>query len=84
MKSEMTDEKVLDLLMGIQKDVATLVERTHDMDNIEKMATEAENRSIKNQEEIERIKESNRWAWRTAIGAFITGAIGILTAWIGG
>lgn len=41
---------------------------------------EAYNTALKNKEDIDEMKERNKWLWRTSIGAVITGAIGILIA----
>ena len=36
------------------------------------------------EDEIKEIKEKQSWLWKTVIGAFITGAIGLLWKGIGG
>ena len=41
---------------------------------------EAYSTAMKNKEDIDEMKERNKWLWRTSIGAVITGAIGILIA----
>lgn len=51
------------------------------MDNFSETAKKAEaayNTSLRNAEDIKEIKERNKWLWRTAVGAVITGVIGIL------
>ena len=68
------EDKVFEILMGIQKDVATLVERTHDMDHIEEMAATAEKKAKENSSRINKLEERLQWSFRTAVGAIIIAA----------
>ena len=43
-----------------------------------KVAYSADNRSKQNEEDIKEMKDTNKWAFRTSIGAIITSAIGIV------
>ena len=42
------------------------------------IAVQADNRSKQNEIDIKEMKDNNKWAFRTSIGAVITSAIGIL------
>ncbi len=44
----------------------------------QEVAVQADNRSKQNEEDIKDIKETNKWAFRTSVGAIITSAIGIV------
>lgn len=44
----------------------------------QEVAVQADNRSRQNEEDIKDIKETNKWAFRTSVGAIITSAIGIV------
>lgn len=51
-------------------------------EGIEKKALEAYNLAINNKERIDEIEDNNKWLFRTAVGAVITGLIAIALAFI--
>lgn len=49
-----------------------------DFKGVETKATEAYNRSLDNKQRLDKIEDNNKWAFRTSIGAVITGLIGLV------
>ena len=70
---EKFEREVLDRLIIIETKMDMLASTS---DKVE----DAYNTAMKNKEDISEMKERNKWLWRTAIGALITGGIGILIA----
>ena len=70
---EKFEREVLDRLIVIETKMDVLTQTSGKVE-------EAYSTALKNKEDIEEMKERNKWLWRTAIGAVITGAIGILIA----
>lgn len=55
------------------------------LDYVTKSSEKAESAytlALRHEEEIKEIKDNNKWLWRTAIGAIVTGVIGIGLAMI--
>ena len=48
-----------------------------DFKGIEAKSTEAYNLSLSNKQRLDKIEDNNKWLFRTAIGAIITGLIAI-------
>ena len=46
------------------------------------MAYDAENRSKQNEQDIKEMKDNNKWAFRTSVGAVITSVIGIIVLFV--
>lgn len=44
----------------------------------QEIAVQADNRSKQNEVDIKEMKDTNKWAFRTSIGAIITSSIGIV------
>ena len=44
----------------------------------QEIAVQADNRSKQNEIDIKEMKDTNKWAFRTSIGAIITSAIGVI------
>jgi hypothetical protein len=44
----------------------------------QEVAVQADNRSKQNEQDIKDMKDTNKWAFRTSVGAIITSAIGIV------
>jgi len=44
----------------------------------QEVAVQADNRSKQNEQDIKDMKDTNKWAFRTSVGAVITSAIGIV------
>lgn len=53
-----------------------------DFKGVESKSTEAYNLSIKNKERLDKIEDNNKWLFRTAVGAVITGLIAIALSFI--
>jgi hypothetical protein len=53
-----------------------------DFKGVETKATNAYNLSLSNKSRIDKIEDSNKWLFRTAVGAIITGLIGIVLSLI--
>lgn len=53
-----------------------------DFKGVETKASNAYNLSLSNKTRIDKIEDSNKWLFRTAIGAVITGLIGIVLSLI--
>ncbi len=51
-------------------------------EGIEKKAVEAYNLSISNKQRLDKIEDNNKWLFRTAVGAVITGLIAIALSFI--
>lgn len=47
-----------------------------------KVAYSADNRSKQNEQDIKEMKDNNKWAFRTSIGAIITSIIGIIVLFV--
>lgn len=52
--------------------------KEQDYKGTSKIADEANTRSLKNEKEIEELKEKNKWYYRTIVAAFLVGIIGII------
>ena len=59
--------------------IETLLE---DFKGVENKATEAYNLSINNKQRLDKIEDNNKWLFRTAVGAVLTGVIGIILTFI--
>jgi hypothetical protein len=62
--------------------LAVIESKIDDYKNIKEKSEEAYNLAKRNEEEINKIEDRNKWLWRTALGALITGLIGILILFI--
>lgn len=51
-------------------------------EGVEKKATDAYNLATKNKERLDNIEDNNKWLFRTALGAVITGLIAIALTFI--
>ena len=51
-------------------------------EGIEKKALDAYNLATKNKERLDKIEDNNKWLFRTALGAVITGLIAIALTFI--
>lgn len=57
--------------------LAVIESKLDDYQGIKEKAEVAYTISAQNKEEIKSIKDNNKWVFRTAVGAIITGLIGI-------
>lgn len=64
----------LDVITRLTK-IETMLE---DFKGIENKSTQAYNLSLSNKTRIDKIEDKNQWAFRTSVGAIITGVIGAL------
>lgn len=78
-------------LMNVRLDIRELSTKVDGMKDIQQVANEANDRSRDalgyakaGQLQIKEIKDNQTWLWRTAVGALIIGAIGLLWKGVGG
>lgn len=62
--------------------LAVIESKIDDYKSIKDKTSEAYNNSIKNKEEIDEINEKIKWITRLVAGAFITGGIGLIFAFL--
>lgn len=76
----MNEEKKfeIEVLTRLTK-IETLLE---DFKGVETKASKAYELSIRNKERLDKMEDNSKWLFRTAIGAVITGLIGILMSFI--
>lgn len=76
----MNEEKKfeIEVLTRLTK-IETLLE---DFKGVERKAEEAYNLSTSNKKRIDNIEDNNKWLFRTALGAVITGLIAIVLTFI--
>lgn len=49
---------------------------------VKAIAYEANTRSKQNEQDLKEIKDNNKWAFRTSVGAIITSVIGIIVLFV--
>ena len=81
---EMGNDKLLEMLMDIKDRVTRIEEATKHFDETERRSNAALTLAQQNEEEIKKLQNSMQWFWRTAVGAFVTIATGLITIWLGG
>jgi hypothetical protein len=76
----MTDEKKfeIEVLQRLTK-IETMLQ---DFKGVENKSIEAYNLSLQNKQRIDKIEDNNKWLFRTAVGAVITGLIAIILSFI--
>ncbi len=76
----MNDERKfeIEVLTRLTK-IETMLE---DFKGIEQKSIKAYELSLSNKERLDKIEDNNKWLFRTAIGAVITGLIGIVLTFI--
>jgi hypothetical protein len=79
---ELDENKIIDLLVEVKTDVATLIgklDRFNNLcdktDNLEVKLTSVKDRSESNTHRINRLEGHNVWIWRTIGGTIIVGFI---------
>lgn len=77
MEKELNDFKI-----EVLTQLAVINSKLDGYNEIKKQADEADNRSRQNEKEIEGIKDNNKWAFRTSVGAIITSVVGIVFLFI--
>lgn len=53
-----------------------------DFKGVENKSTEAYNLSLSNKQRLDKIEDTNKWLFRTAVGSVITGLIAIVLSFI--
>lgn len=53
-----------------------------DFKGVENKSSEAYNLSLSNKQRLDKIEDTNKWLFRTAVGAVITGLIAIILSFI--
>ena len=76
----MTDEKKfeIEVLQRLTK-IETMLQ---DFKGVENKSIEAYNLSINNKQRLDKIEDTNKWLFRTTIGAVLTGLIAIVLSCI--
>ncbi|MBO5182902.1 MAG: hemolysin XhlA family protein [Bacilli bacterium] len=62
--------------------LAVIESKIDDYNNIKEKSEKAYNIAKRNEEVIQKIEDRNKWLWRTALSALITGLVGILIFFI--
>lgn len=73
MEKELNDFKI-----EVLTQLAVINSKLDGYNEIKTKADEADKRSKQNEKEIEGIKDNNKWAFRTSVGAIITSVVGIV------
>lgn len=73
MEKELNDFKI-----EVLTQLAVINSKIDGYNKTQEIAIEADNRSKQNKSDINDIKDTNKWAFRTSIGAIITSAIGLI------
>ena len=68
----------LDVITRLTK-IETMLE---DFKGIETKAIEAHNLATKNKERLDEIEDTNKWLFRTTVGAVLVGVVGIILSLI--
>lgn len=67
------EREILDRLIRLETKLDN-----QDFGEINKKLDKALNKSNNNEQDIKEIKDTNKWLWRTVIGAIILSALGII------
>lgn len=67
MEKELNDFKI-----EVLTQLAVINSKLDGYPQMQKIANEANSRSIQNEQDIKDIKDTNKWAFRTSVGAIIT------------
>ena len=73
MEKELNDFKI-----EVLTQLAVINSKLDGYNKTQEIAVQADNRSRQNEADIREMKDTNKWAFRTSIGAIITSAIGIV------
>ncbi len=73
MEKELNDFKI-----EVLTQLAVINSKLDGYNKTQEIAVQADNRSKQNEADIREMKDTNKWAFRTSIGAIITSAVGIV------
>lgn len=73
MEKELNDFKI-----EVLTQLAVINSKLDGYNKTQEIAVQADNRSRQNEADIKEMKDTNKWAFRTSIGAIITSAVGIV------
>lgn len=73
MEKELNDFKI-----EVLTQLAVINSKLDGYNKTQEIAVQADNRSKQNEADIKEMKDTNKWAFRTSIGAIITSAVGIV------
>lgn len=73
MEKELNDFKI-----EVLTQLAVINSKLDGYNKTQEIAVQADNRSKQNEQDIKDMKDTNKWAFRTSVGAIITSAIGIV------
>ena len=77
MEKELNDFKI-----EVLTQLAVINSKLDGYNKIQETVVQVDNRSKQNEIDIKEMKDNNKWAFRTSIGAIITSLIGILVIFI--
>lgn len=77
MEKELNDFKI-----EVLTQLAVINSKLDGYNKIQETVVQVDNRSKQNELDIKEMKDNNKWAFRTSIGAIITSLIGILVIFI--
>lgn len=77
MEKELTEFKI-----EVLTQLAVINSKLDGYGETKKVAYEADNRSKQNEQDLKEIKDTNKWAFRTSVGALITSGIGLVFLFI--
>lgn len=73
MEKELNDFKI-----EVLTQLAVINSKLDGYNKTQEIAVNADNRSKQNEQDIKDMKDNNKWAFRTSVGAVITSVIGII------
>ncbi len=73
MEKELNDFKI-----EVLTQLAVINSKLDSYNKTQEIAVQADNRSKQNEADIKEMKDTNKWAFRTSIGAIITSTVGII------
>jgi hypothetical protein len=76
------DEKVMQIIQEVRERLARMEAKLDEYNNVKEKATEGYSKSLQNEKAIGEIKDTQKWLWRTVVGAIIVAIIGILSAFV--
>lgn len=73
MEKELNDFKI-----EVLTQLAVINSKLDSYNKTQEIAVQTDNRSKQNEADIKEMKDTNKWAFRTSIGAIITSTVGII------
>ncbi len=76
------DKEFADFKIEVLTQLAVINSKLDGYGETKKVAYDADNRSKQNEQDIKEMKDNNKWAFRTSVGAIITSAIGLIVLFV--